>query len=236
MNDPEGSAPRTPDPAQDTDYSATALASHWIEHGTAVSCAPVPPDGAEGPVLRFGPGVTAHTARTTGPYATSSAGPAWPGATTAPRRRPPFAALRQYALAASVLLAVLVYLGWKHLAPEVEVGQISVSAPGDPVGCGATAGLTAVLRTNGRPGTLVYRWVRNDGSRSPLLSERVASGQREARLRLFWSFRGEGVYRARAEIQLLSPARRTATAAFRYRCADPTAPPEGGAAGADGRG
>ncbi|EFL13587.1 conserved hypothetical protein [Streptomyces sp. C] len=125
---------------------------------------------------------------------------------------------RRYTLAAVVLAAVLGYLAWQRFGPAVEVREVAVSTdPGGP-GCGAAADVVAVVRTNGRPGTLTYRWVRSDGTRSEELTERVPAGRKEATLHLLWTFQGTGSYPARAELQLISPVERTAAAEFTYRC------------------
>ncbi|MFJ3974372.1 hypothetical protein [Streptomyces sp. NPDC090021] len=189
----------------DEEYSATVLGSHWF------SGPPQPqeavPDRVEGSVMRFGPGVTA---------AMPAPFPVVVPVVVPPRRRG--AGLRRYTLAAVVLAAVLAYLGWQRFGPGIEVREVSVTT--DPAGpaCDATADVVAVVGTNGRPGTLTYRWVRSDGTRSQELTERVPRGQREARLHLLWTFRGTGSYRAKAELQLLSPGQRTAAVDFTYRC------------------
>ncbi|MFB6618518.1 hypothetical protein ACIGFK_28290 [Streptomyces sp. NPDC085524] len=188
----------------DDDYSATVLGSHWITGPRAPAA--VEPDRVEGSVLRFGPGVTAAMPA---PFpVTVPAGPA--------RRRG--AGLRRYTLAAVVLLAVLAYLGWQRFGPALEVRSLAVST--DPKGpaCDAAADVVAVVGTNGRPGTVTYRWVRSDGTQSERLTERVPSGQREARLHLLWTFQGRGSYPAKAELQLLTPERRTAAVEFTYSC------------------
>ncbi|MGW7457517.1 hypothetical protein [Streptomyces sp. NPDC054797] len=227
MNDPH--AP------QGDDYSATVLGSHWFygpppaadaapyaapetAFEAAYEAAPpeaapevapeVVPDRVEGSVLRFGPGVTAAMPA---PFPVVTAVAAAPG-----RRRG--AGLRRYALAAVVLLAVLAYLGWQRFGPALAVRDVAVTTgPGGPA-CDAAADVVATVRTNGRPGTLTYRWVRSDGTRSEPLTERVPRGQREARLHLLWTFQGVGSYPARAELQLLSPERRTTAVEFTYRC------------------
>ncbi|WP_037890984.1 hypothetical protein [Streptomyces sp. NRRL S-87] len=188
-------------------------------HADTVRAAAVP-DRVEGSVLRFGPGVTAGAVHPAGITTTmvwhgGTPGGRGPGVPARPSR---WAGLRRYTLAAVVLLAVLGCLAWQRFGPAVEVRSLTVAAPARAPGCDSAADVVAVVRTNGRPGTLSYRWVRNDGTRSEPLSERVARGQREARLHLLWSFRGQGVYRATAELELLSPQRRTAVAAFTYRC------------------
>ncbi|MDI9884315.1 hypothetical protein QMZ92_07855 [Streptomyces sp. HNM0645] len=225
MNDPRVPF-RTPPPSPDgeghgppspEDYSATALASHWSE------LPDTPPDAVEGTVLRFGPGVTAAARerydgdRTTVVWHTGTL----PGAAPPPARgagRSWASGLRRYALAAVILLAVLLFLGWQRFGPGPTVRGVAVDTdPGGP-GCDGTAVVTAVVRTDGRPGALTYRWVRSDGTASEVLTERMARGQDRARLRLLWTFHGEGAYRARAELRLSSPSRHDASAEFLYTC------------------
>lgn len=214
-------------PQGDDDYSATVLGSHWItgppqgperterldRTGAAGRTGPtarfdVPvgavPDRVEGSVLRFGPGVTAELPA---PF------PLFPG--PAPRRRREW---RRYTLAAVVLIGVLCYLGWQRYGPALEVRDVVVTTDAEGPGCDGTADVVAVVRTNGRPGVLTYRWLRSDGTRSEQLTERVPSGRTEARLHLLWTFQGAGTYAAKAELELVSPARRTAAAEFTYRC------------------
>ncbi len=77
----------------------------------------------------------------------------------------------------------------------------------------------AVVRTNGRPGILTYRWIRSDGTRSEPLTEQVPRDRREARLHLLWTFQGSGNYPAKAQLELMEPTRRTSAAAeFTYHC------------------
>ncbi|MER7759033.1 hypothetical protein [Streptomyces sp. NPDC097619] len=239
-------APPDPDRASgdtsESGYSATVLGSHWFDTphpGTVRATAPpgpdptpgiattlresaptpVMPDRVEGSVLRFGPGVTAAAAaRPAGPGTLAR----WHGAPPRPpvpvRRRRRGAGLRRYALALLVLLAVLGYLSWQRFGPVLRVTAVEVRT--DPAGpaCDTAARVVAVVRTDGRPGTLRYRWARSDGGRSAELTERVPQGRRETRLNLLWTFRGEGTYRARATLELLGPAPRTASAGFTYRC------------------
>lgn len=188
----------------DDDYSATVLGSHWF------SGPPQPPeavpDRIEGSVLRFGPGVTA-----------AMPAPFPVVAERVPRRRR--MEWRRYTLAGVVLLAVLAYLAWQRYGPSLEVRDVSVAADPRGPGCDSTADVVAVVRTNGRPGTLTYRWLRSDGTQSEQLTERVPRGKEEARLHLLWTFQGRGTYAAEAKLQLVSPGRRTAATQFTYRCA-----------------
>ncbi|MEU5806598.1 hypothetical protein [Streptomyces sp. NPDC047718] len=192
--------------SNDDEYSATALGSHWIS-GPPAERPDVAPDRVDGSVLRFGPGVTAAAVA---PF------PVVPE--PAPTRRPG-GGLRRYALAGAVLAGVLGYLCWQQYGPGVAVRDVAVTTDPAGPGCGATAGVVAVVRTDGRPGTLAYRWIRSDGTRSERLTERVARGQQEARLHLEWTFQGTGNYPAKAQLELLEPARRTAAVEFAYHCA-----------------
>ncbi|MFG3496448.1 hypothetical protein [Streptomyces sp. NPDC047928] len=208
---------------QDSDYSATALASHWIQRPDdppEPRTEPYPvvadarPDRVDGVVLRFGPGVTAAALDLRAAHAPA-----------APDSRPPRrgSAVRRFALPAVVLLCVLAFLAWQRYAPTVAVRDVAVRTAATGPGCEGTADVVGVVTTDGRPGTLVYRWVRSDGTVSEELRETVRRGQTEARLHLLWTFSGEGEYRARAELEILSPGRRLAGADFVYTC------PSGGA-------
>lgn len=201
------------DDEMNDDYSATVLGSHWISGPP--QRADVAPDRVDGSVLRFGPGVTAAAVA---PFTVVPGGGAGTATGAAPARRR--GGLRRYALTAAVLVAVLACLGWQRYGPGIAVGDVAVTT--DPAGpaCGGTADVVAVVRTNGRPGTLTYRWVRSDGTRSEPLTERVAGDRREARLHLLWTFQGAGNYPAKAQLELMEPIRRTSAAAeFTYRCA-----------------
>ncbi|MEV7617940.1 hypothetical protein [Streptomyces sp. NPDC089799] len=190
------------------EYSATVLGSHWFT-GPAPGARP---DRVEGSVLRFGPGVTAQA---TVPFPVPFPEQGAYGPAPAPGRR---RGLRRYALAAAVLAAVLLYLGWQRYGPGVEVRDLAVTTgPGGPA-CDSAADVTAVVGTNGRPGNIRYEWVRSDGTRSGPLTERVTGGQTEARVHLLWTFRGRGTLAARAEIRILEPRPRSAAVDFTYRC------------------
>ncbi|WP_324789955.1 hypothetical protein [Streptomyces sp. H51] len=169
------------------------------------------PDRTEGTVLRFGPGVTAAVAHRTS--VTLAAVPPSPPAP--PRRRH---RLRRHALPALVLLCVLAFLAWQRLGPSVAVRTVEVTSRPAAVGCDATADVVGVVTTDGRAGSLSYRWTRSDGTASGILREQVARGQRQARLHLLWSFQGTGRYTARAELHLLTPAKRTVATSLTYDC------------------
>ncbi|MEV6400983.1 hypothetical protein AB0M39_40450 [Streptomyces sp. NPDC051907] len=227
----------------DADYSATALGSHWIERpepetvpekATVVQDAPpwsdgptasVAPDRVEGEVLRFGPGVTAVVQRRQRESGSTTAVEVWHGASLGgqiaeppPPRERRRRGLGRYALAATVLLAVLGYLVWERYGQSLDVRGVSASTTAEGPGCDGTADVVGVVETDGHAGDVAYRWVRSDGTRSELLREKVTRGQRQARLHLLWTFHGRGEYQAVAELQIVSPSRHTAVARFAYRC------------------
>ncbi|MEV6963305.1 hypothetical protein AB0M97_29940 [Streptomyces sp. NPDC051207] len=171
---------------------------------------PAPPDRTEGTVLRFGPGVTAAVAQRT-----HRTFPAVPPRRTSPARH---RGLRRNALPALVVFAVLALLAWQRLGPSVAVRGVSVTARPAALGCDTTTDITAHVTTDGRPGTLTYRWTRSDGTDSGVLREVLSRGQKQARLHLLWTFRGSGHHTARAELRILTPAPHTATARITYAC------------------
>ncbi|TQJ85506.1 hypothetical protein [Streptomyces sp. SLBN-31] len=206
----------------DDDYSATVLASHWIQRpeldSTLVEEPSVPappsprPDRVDGTVLRFGPGVTAAIElRHHRTLATASPAPPSPQ----PRRR----RLRRHALPTLVVLAVLALLLWQRSAPSVQVSEVAVTTRPTVLGCDGTADIVGLVTTNGRAGTLSYRWVRSDGTASGVLHEVMVRGQKHARLHLRWTYRGKGHRTAQAELRILTPTHRESTARFTYHCA-----------------
>jgi hypothetical protein len=205
----------------DAEYSATVLASHWIQRPepedstlvippaaevrSAPSTAVTLPDRVEGTVLRFGPGVTAAVA-----HRTHGEMPAVPP--------PPYRSPRRHALPALVLICVIAFLAWQRLGPPAEVRTVAVTARPAVLGCDDTADIVGLVTTNARPGTLSYRWVRSDGTRSGVLRDVLVRGQRQTRPHLLWTFQGRGHYTARAELRILSPSPRTVTVRLRYDC------------------
>ncbi|GLF96935.1 hypothetical protein [Streptomyces yaizuensis] len=234
MTDPRTPHERCPDAAGGDTDSATALGSHWFERPAAGRPAgaekPTPigpavpqdarPDRVDGDVRRFGPGVTVPAPAA--PTAVTAVA-VWHGDGTPPpdrrtRRTVRLRRLRRWALAAAVLVTVLALLTWQRYGQSIAVENVS-ARPGSPtLGCEGTADIVGVVGTNGRPGTLVYRWVRSDGTTSGLLREKLARGQEQARLRLLWSFTGRGDYSARAELRVVSPSAHRSTARFDYFC------------------
>ncbi|MFF9428707.1 hypothetical protein [Streptomyces sp. NPDC014746] len=199
----------------DDAYSATELGSHWFEGPT-----PDPaPDRVEGDVLRFGPGVTEGAVRRA--RNTPTAVQIWHGTlpgSTPPARPPRSRRPLRYVPAALILLAALALLVWREYGPRVGVRDVTVTAPAGRLGCDGTANVLAVVRTDGRPGTLTYHWERSDGTRSAPLRETVPRGREEARLHLLWTFEGRGTHHAKARLVITSPTPHTAETTFTYTC------------------
>ncbi|MDW8805305.1 hypothetical protein P1P68_11060 [Streptomyces scabiei] len=242
LDGPVGGRPPGGEPASDdAAYSATVLASHWIqrpesgdtlveefptrpaaepatmlftvpeagaEPGVGPGPGATPPDRVEGTLLRFGPGVTPEVAHRT--HRTLPVVPPVP----VPRRR----RLRRHALPALVLLCVLALLAWQRLGPSVRVRTVAATVEPKVLGCDGTADIVGLVRTNGRPGTLTYRWIRSDGTSSGVLREVLVRDQRQARLHLRWTFQGKGRQEARAQLRILSPSRRTVSVPVTYAC------------------
>lgn len=215
----DGSAPvvESSSSSSDGEYSATVLASHWIQRPESgdtlvdrpsASVPSVRPDRVEGSVLRFGPGVTAAVAHRTGQTPSTVSSP------------PPLAGrkLRRHVLPALVVAAVLAFLAWQRFGHSLEVTGVTVTARPTVLRCDNTADVVGLVTTDGRPGTLSYRWVRSDGTSSGVLHEVMVRGQTHARLHLRWTYQGRGHRTAQAELRILAPAARAATAHFTYDC------------------
>ncbi|MFK4118862.1 hypothetical protein [Streptomyces longwoodensis] len=216
--------------APDDDYSATVLASHWIqrpvgdpppEDATPVDTTlvdttladPTVPVGPAGPgeetVLRFGPGVTTALAHRVDV-------PAAVGATPAPRRRGRW---RRHVVPVCVLAVVLVFLWWRdHSSAPLSVRGVVVRADRTHLVCDGTADVVGVVRTDGHEGTVTYRWVRGGGSTSPVRHASLDQGQRTVRVHLRWTFQGHGRQSTTATLRVLSPAPHTASLRLAYDC------------------
>ncbi|MEU3340327.1 hypothetical protein [Streptomyces sp. NPDC006668] len=182
----DGSAPDVDSSASDSEYSATVLASHWIQRPESddrlvdrpsASVPSVRPDRVEGSVLRFGPGVTAAFAHRTAQTPPTASSPPTPAG----------GKLRRHALPVLVVTAVLAFLAWQRFGQSLEATGMTVTARPTVLRCDNTADVVGLVTTNGRPGTLSYRWVRSDGTSSGVLHEVMVRGQTHARLHLRWT-------------------------------------------------
>ncbi|MER6082328.1 hypothetical protein [Streptomyces sp. NPDC001833] len=179
-----------------------------------------PSEAAEGET-RFGPGVPGATGS-----ADDRATGIWTGTLTPDRaaeastRRPrPWwrRELRFLLVVVAVVVAVLVGLRSCTGSGPLHVLDASVSAP--EVGrCAKTVVVTGVLKTDGHPGTVDYRWKRSDGTSSEVLHQKVGKNVERSEVVLRWSFDGRGTMKATATLEVLSPDRLTASASFTYDC------------------
>jgi hypothetical protein len=161
--------------------------------------------------LRFGPGVPPRLAGV------------WREGR--PRRKRPLA---RRILSGLVTLGVAVLTGlvvWFLLrsGPKAEVTGVTVSAPAGVQGCGATATVVGVIRTNGGQGDVSYRWKRSDGQVSGVFTDTVPRGRRSIEVPLRWTVKGTGTLHAVATLEVLSPKSAkstdgTASAGFEYEC------------------
>ena len=178
--------------------------------------------GAAEGETRFGPGVPGASGT-----ADDRATEIWRGTLTPDgpsgvpaRRRRPWWRRELPSLLLVVAVVVAVVLGMRSCAAArspLHVVGATVTAP--EVGrCARTVLVTGVLRTDGNPGTVDYRWKRSDGTASAVLHQEVGENVRSSEVVLRWSFDGHGTLKATATLEVLSPDPVTASAVFTYDC------------------
>jgi hypothetical protein len=173
-------------------------------------------DGASGEYRRIGTGVPGAGAGGTSVSQISPAtAAAWHGG---PPKKPRRALLRGWLLPLLVLIGVIVLLLWQHVGGRLSVSGAAVAARTSLIGCDTTEIVTATLHTNGKPGTIEYRWVRSDGTASDELQQRVSAGTTQVDVVLRWAFSGHGSMHALATIDVQSPGSASAVATFDYVC------------------
>ncbi|GGR65967.1 hypothetical protein GCM10010269_00660 [Streptomyces humidus] len=134
------------------------------------------------------------------------------------RRRQRRGVLGGWLLPAVVLIAVLAYLAWQRHAPALAVTGATVHTDSAGPACDGTATVVGTLHTNGRAGTVSYRWKRSDGTVSGVLRQQVAKDAHRTDVALRWTFDGHGTVRATATLEVLSPDPADASATFTYAC------------------
>jgi hypothetical protein len=164
-----------------------------------------PPERAN---LRFGPGVVNRP-------------PAWRVSESRKRRRRRRGRRRAIAsglVTLGLLAGVGGYLWWQRQNP-LEV-TAAVVAPAQPPGdqCDVTVDVVGTVQTNGRRGTITYQWIRSDGEASAVLDQSVPDGDASTQVHLFWTFSGEGSYRATATLKILAPTPMETSGEFTYAC------------------
>ncbi len=195
---PTGAEPAAP-AAPETSSAAAAAAA------AAASDAEQPL--APGELRRFGPGVPPLAADV------------WHGRTAPDAEQPRRRRVGRWLVPVAVLLAVLALLFWRFATPALAVTGVTVTTDPAGPGCAGTAVITAAVETDGRAGTLRYRWLRSDGTTSGELHQDVRSGAHRTDLVLRWSFEGQGSLAATATLEIVEPGSRSAAVSFPYRCA-----------------
>jgi serine/threonine-protein kinase len=160
--------------------------------------------------VRFGPG--------TGAVKTAPAG--WTAAPAKPQRRRRGAS----SLVGGLVTGLIVVGAIAYLLSRAPIGQLQVLsatvAPGGSSrpGCNTTADVVGTIQTNGRSGTIVYRWARSDGESTDALTQQVAAGTTSTNVHLMWKFSGSGTYAATATLQVSQPNPIEAHGSFTYTC------------------
>jgi hypothetical protein len=119
-----------------------------------------------------------------------------------------------------IVAGAAVYL-WERTHQSLKVVNVSVSAPQVPAGCNVTVTLTATIVTNGKGGTITYKWIRTPGGTQPSPSTiTVAGGEDTVQVSLDWRFTGKGTTQASAELEVLSPnSAVSSVSGLTYSCA-----------------
>lgn len=200
---PGASAPPSPSPASLPAPSPAASSGS----GSRSSGASGASGSMPGTVSRFGPGLPA-----------SGAQRAWRRGAR-PASRPATGKFARYAKAVGSLLVLVVIaaavLWWtQRSAVDVTGVEVRVEAAG---GCGGTTRIVGVISTNGEPGRISFRWVRSDTGPGPLLQQTVGT-EKETRVALEWTVKGQGTLTARAELEILDPRPLKGSGQFTYAC------------------
>lgn len=164
---------------------------------------------------RIGPGVPAARKEPSTSSIDPATAAAWHGI---PPRKPRRALLGGWLLPLVVLVGVIALLLWQHVGGRLSVSGVVASAGTPSIGCDSTETVTATLHTNGDAGTIVYRWVRSDGTVSGAISQPVSAGTKQVDVVLRWAFTGQGSMHALATIDVESPDTASAVASFGYNC------------------
>ncbi|HET6963973.1 MAG TPA: serine/threonine-protein kinase [Acidimicrobiales bacterium] len=138
------------------------------------------------------------------------------------RRRP---ALLLAAAVPVAVIAALLLAGPRHSAPDragLAVTRVSVSVvpPSARGSCPkAQFDFRGSIRTNGRPGALLYRWALPDGSTGDQVPIHLAAGTDQVNESLRFTYTGSLPARGAASLQVLRPTRiYSAPAPVEYHC------------------
>jgi hypothetical protein len=139
-------------------------------------------------------------------------------APAAPRKK---RRIPRIAVALGVLALLLACAGvayWVLQPPgEFVLSDVEVQPPAKPA-CNSTVDVIGVLSTNGGAGTVRYRWVRNDGHASDVLTVKVPARREHTEVTLRWTFEGKGTFDAEATLEVLEPTAKSDKGSFTYAC------------------
>ena len=204
-------------PTEAMEPAATLALADEATPGTLLLTTPDASPRADAPqeYRRVGAGVPAAKEGASASMIEPATAAAWHGIPPEkPRRRPH----RGWFLPLAVLVGVIILLLLQRIGGPLSVSGVAASAGTPSIGCDSTETLTATLRTNGDAGTIIYRWVRSDGTASDELRQTVSSGTKQVDVVLRWAFSGHGTMHALATIEVLTPGTASAVASFDYTC------------------
>ncbi|WP_371666692.1 hypothetical protein [Streptomyces sp. NBC_00289] len=130
----------------------------------------------------------------------------------------PFRYGRKWLLPGIVLLAVVAYFAWSRYTNLTDIASVTVRASPAKVTCDETIKVIGLVKTNGDPGIISYRWLRSDGTHSATLREYIAWGTRQTEVSMHWAVEGRGSFRATATLELLPPTPMSARITIPYSC------------------
>jgi hypothetical protein len=141
-----------------------------------------------------------------------------PPAPAGPRRK---RRIPRVALALGMVALLLAGVGvvyWILQPPgEFILSDVEVQPPAKPA-CNSTVDVIGVLSTNGGAGTVHYRWVRNDGQASKVLTVKIPARRERTEVTLRWTFEGKGTFDAEATLEVLQPTAKSDKGSFTYVC------------------
>ncbi len=121
-----------------------------------------------------------------------------------------------------VLVGAAAWIGWQWWQKwqnDVTVSSVAVAPAALPgTKCDTQVDIVGTINTNGKAGTISYRWVRSDGQQTGVLKQTVSGGQSSVKVHLYWRFSGHGTMAATATLNVLSPTAADGHTTFTYAC------------------
>ena len=117
-----------------------------------------------------------------------------------------------------VLAGVFAYLLLWHPDPLVLTGAEAAPAAQPGQACDVTVDVVGTIHTNGKAGTIAYRWLRSDGESTGPLTQTTEVGKPDVQVHLLWTLSGKGSYPATATLEISQPRPLSAVGRFTYSC------------------